>query len=171
MDPPWPARRPRSPYGREAPGFRKRVRPALGRALPWVLGEIALAEGHPREAVHQFLLANSAGCSICTLPHVGRAYEAAAQPDSAIAVYERYIRTPSPGRLTYDAEWLGPVLERLGQLYEARGDHGRAAQYHAEFTALWKDADAELQPRVRAAAGRMAGTQAGRAMESEPPGR
>jgi DNA-binding SARP family transcriptional activator/tetratricopeptide (TPR) repeat protein len=133
-----------------------RVRPQLGRALPWVLGEIALAEGRPLDAAQQFRLANAAGCSICTLPHLGRAYDAAAQPDSAIAVYERYLRTPTIGRLVYDVEWRAPVLERLGQIYEERGDHAKAAEHYRSFVALWQDADAELQPRVREARRRVA---------------
>jgi DNA-binding SARP family transcriptional activator/uncharacterized protein HemY len=128
-----------------------RARPFWGRTLPWALGEIALAEGRPDEAVHQFRQANHASCLICTLPHLGRAYEAAGRPDSAIAVYERYLRTPFAFRLFYDAEWRAPVLERLGQLHEAHGDHARAAEHYRSFIEVWQAADPELQPRVREA--------------------
>jgi eukaryotic-like serine/threonine-protein kinase len=133
-----------------------RARPFWGTVLQWVLGEIALAEGRPDEAAHQFRQANHAGCLICTLPHLGRAYEAAGQPDSAIAVYERYLRTPFAFRLFYDAEWRAPVLERLGQLHETRGDRARAAEHYRSFIELWRDADPELQPRVREARRRLA---------------
>jgi DNA-binding SARP family transcriptional activator/tetratricopeptide (TPR) repeat protein len=133
-----------------------RARPFWGTVLQWVLGEIALAEGRPDEAAHQFRQANHAGCLICTLPHLGRAYEAAGQPDSAIAVYERYLRTPFAFRLFYDAEWRAPVLERLGQLHETRGDRARAAAHYRRFVELWQDADPDLQPRVREARRRLA---------------
>jgi DNA-binding SARP family transcriptional activator/Tfp pilus assembly protein PilF len=134
----------------------QRVRPLWGKALPWVLGEIALAEGRPWEAVEHFRLANHGRCLICALPNLGRAYEAARQPDSAIVAYERFLGTHFMNRLWYDAEWRGPILERLGQLHEARGDRDRAAEHYTEFIELWRDADPELQPRVREARRRLA---------------
>jgi DNA-binding SARP family transcriptional activator/predicted Zn-dependent protease len=135
------------------------TRPWGGAALPWALGEIALAEGHPLEAAEQFRRASRSSCLVCTLPHAGRAYEAAGEPDSAIAAYERYLQTPHLHRLTWDAEWRADVLERLAQLHEARGDHARAAEHYRSFIELWQDADAELQPRVREARRRLAALQ------------
>jgi DNA-binding SARP family transcriptional activator/Tfp pilus assembly protein PilF len=137
----------------------QRARPFWGRSFPWARGEILLAEGRPREAAEQFRVAHETGCLICTLPQLGRAYEAAGQPDSAIADYERYLRTPFFYRIFYDAEWRAPVLERLGQLYEARGEHARAAEHYAQFIELWQAADPELQPRVREARRRLAALQ------------
>jgi eukaryotic-like serine/threonine-protein kinase len=58
-------------------------------------------------------------------------------------------------RLWYDAEWRVFVLERLGQLHEARGDRARAAEHYRVFIELWRDADPELQPRVREARRRL----------------
>jgi eukaryotic-like serine/threonine-protein kinase len=133
-----------------------RERPQRGNALPWALGEVALAEGRPLEAAQQFRLARQRSCLICMLPQLGRAYEAAGQPDSAVAVYERYLGTSFLFRLHTDAEWRAEVLERLGQLYEARGDYARAAEHYAQFIELWQDADPELQPRVREARWRVA---------------
>jgi len=37
---------------------------------------------------------------------------------------------------------------RLGELYENAGDAKRATEYYGRFVDLWKNADAELQPRV-----------------------
>jgi eukaryotic-like serine/threonine-protein kinase len=133
-----------------------RGRPYGGTALPWVLGEIAMAEGRPEEAVRQFRLANHARCLVCALPHLGRAYEAIEQVDSATAVYERFLETSFIWRIFYDAEWRAPVLERLAQLHEARGDHARAAEHYRSFIKLWQDADDELQPRVTEARRRLA---------------
>jgi hypothetical protein len=41
-----------------------------------------------------------------------------------------------------------PTLQRLGELYEARGNRARARHYYSRFIDLWKHADQELQPRV-----------------------
>jgi hypothetical protein len=51
---------------------------------------------------------------------------------------------------------LAPSYKRLGELYEARGDRRRAADYYGRFVDLWKNADAELQPAVREARARLA---------------
>jgi DNA-binding SARP family transcriptional activator/tetratricopeptide (TPR) repeat protein/TolB-like protein len=127
-----------------------------GTPLAWVLGEIALAEGDPEEAVRHFRRANEGGCLVCALPHLGRAFEAAGQPDSAISAYERFLHTPFFYRIFSDAHWRATAVERLGRLHEARGDHTRAAEYYRSFIDLWQDADPELQPRVREARRRLA---------------
>ncbi len=85
------------------------------------------------------------------LPPLGLAFERSGQPDSAIALYERYIATPWDRRIGWDASELGAAYERLSQLYDAKGDHERAELYAAKLVTLWVDADPELQPRVRAA--------------------
>ncbi|MEE9577689.1 MAG: hypothetical protein V3W35_09770 [Gemmatimonadota bacterium] len=58
-------------------------------------------------------------------------------------------------RLWLDAHHLAVVLERLGQLYDERGDLEKAAEHYARFVELWTEADPELQPRVRAAQQRL----------------
>src|SRR5437764_10754067 len=62
-------------------------------------------------------------------PELARYYESLGAPDSAIAVYERYLAVTSVNRATTDAVELGPTLGRLGALYAARGDRARAASY------------------------------------------
>ena len=80
---------------------------------------------------------------------LARAYERAGQRDSAVAVYERAVTTPGYFRAFEESATLGPTYRRLGELYEERGDTARARDYYGRFVDLWKDADAELQPRVR----------------------
>ncbi len=41
--------------------------------------------------------------------------------------------------------------ERAAAVYRALGDTASAIKHLAAFAELWKDADAELQPRVEAA--------------------
>jgi tetratricopeptide (TPR) repeat protein len=88
---------------------------------------------------------------MCALPYLAWAYDQAGEPDSALAIYERYIATPYMWRLQEDSWWLYRAYERLGDLYEQRGDTAKAVYYYGKLVELWKDADPELQPRVEAA--------------------
>lgn len=121
-----------------------------------MLGLIALAEHRPADAITELRLGDSYpdgpvnDCGTCLDPVLGLAFERAGMPDSAVAAYERYLDTPKWGRLTRDLDgtWLASTLRRLGALYEERGDAGKATEHYTRFVALWKDADADLQPRV-----------------------
>jgi tetratricopeptide (TPR) repeat protein/tRNA A-37 threonylcarbamoyl transferase component Bud32 len=75
--------------------------------------------------------------------------------DSTIAAGEVYLKTTSNAKLGQDAAFLAPMRQRLGELYEARGDIAKALENYEAFVSLWKDADAELQPRVRDVRGRI----------------
>ncbi|MGH7630063.1 MAG: tetratricopeptide repeat protein [Gemmatimonadales bacterium] len=44
----------------------------------------------------------------------------------------------------------------LGRLYEESGDRQQALDFYGRFVDLWKNADPDLQPRVRAARERIA---------------
>jgi hypothetical protein len=48
------------------------------------------------------------------------------------------------------------VYRRLGELYEHRGEHDRAAEFYGNFIDLWTDADPELQPQVEEVKQRLA---------------
>ena len=121
-------------------------------ALDRVEGAIALTAGDEETAIERTRASDQFVCKICALPQLARAYEAAGQRDSAIAVYSRYIETPYVFR-TRDADgWhLGPVLERLAELYEAEGEADQAVERYMRFVRLWEDADERLQPRVERA--------------------
>jgi tetratricopeptide (TPR) repeat protein len=126
--------------------------------MGWARGELALAENHPDDAVRYFLdfHRKSGYCAACILPELGRAYEAAGQPDSAAAVYERYLGVKGDlERLFWDGAYLVAVLERLAQLRERRGDARGAAECYRRIIVLWARADPELQPRVRYARERL----------------
>jgi tetratricopeptide (TPR) repeat protein len=115
------------------------------------------AEGDPHAAADSATVwLRSSACGRCLLPTLGRALEAAGRADSAIVVYERYIEEPSAQRTALLDWWyLGPVLERVAQLHDQRGDAQRAARFYARFVELWQNADPELQPRVGAARARL----------------
>ncbi len=115
-------------------------------------GAIALAEGRYQEAIADFnAWDRDMACTICALPILGLAYDAAEEPDSAIALNERYVVTPWLWRVGTDSYQLARTYERLGSLYEQRGDTQKAAAYYGKLIDLWEDADPELQPRVESA--------------------
>ena len=125
-------------------------------ALDEADGWIDIAEGRYAEGIPA--LRNSDGgyaCDVCIDQALGRAFDQAGQPDSAVAYLERYLAPKQNWRAFVDASWRGWTLERLGQLYDELGDTEKAAGYYGMFVELWADADPELQPRVRAARARM----------------
>lgn len=77
------------------------------------------------------------------------------QVDSAIAAGERYLEDTSPFRWMSDAFFRGGILQRVGEISEAKGDIERALTHYNTFVELWKNADPELQPRVRDVRGRI----------------
>ena len=84
-------------------------------------------------------------------PELARVYRQLGEPDSALAVYRRYLAFRSLTRIVEDAFERGPTLEALGALYEARGEHRAAAAAYGELAELWRHADPRLAPRVEAA--------------------
>ena len=115
---------------------------------------IGLRRGDPTLGLTYYREATSrpsaSECRICDLQYLGQAYELAGQPDSARAVYDRFLTERHYNRLATDPLWRPIVLLRAGELHEAAGDTARAVERYGEFVRLWEDADAELQPRVEA---------------------
>ena len=139
--------------------FLRSRQPAVHSAL----AEIAIAEKRPLDAVSEFRSADRApdgpvkGDPLVVLFQLGRAFDVANEPDSAIAMYEQYLDTPFADRLGDDALMLAGAHKRLGELYEAKGERGPAAKHYAAFVELWRDADPELQGAVAEAKRRLAG--------------
>ncbi len=89
-------------------------------------------------------------CGSCGLFDLARIYDRQGQTDSARAYYERAVTTPTViGHFEASPTALAASYKRLGELYEARGDRDKAAEYYGRFVELWKNADRELEPGVR----------------------
>jgi tetratricopeptide (TPR) repeat protein len=132
------------------------------------LAEIALAEGRPRDAISEFRLSvtrpdgpATGACDPCVYFDLGRAFDLANEPDSAIAMLEKYIATPSLSKTSIQADpmKLAGTYKRLGELYEAKRDRVKAMSYYSKFIELWKNADPELQPKVEEAKRKLAALQ------------
>ena len=122
----------------------------------WSLGAIAAAEGKRAGAERELTAAAAAHeCGICVLPDLARLYDAMAMPDSALAVYERYLTTPWQWRFEQDGTELGRALERVGELYQRRGDRASAAATYAKLMDLWRRADPALEPELAGARKRL----------------
>jgi len=89
------------------------------------------------------------------------AFDLAGKPDSAIAHYEAFLAMPDPFADSYALFGAG-THKRLGELYEARGETAKAESHYAKFIELWKDADPELQPKVREVRERLAAMRRGK---------
>jgi eukaryotic-like serine/threonine-protein kinase len=116
------------------------------------LGEIALAEGRPREAMAMFQESDRAAdglpasrCAVCILPGLARAAERAGWADSARSYWERYITTPSLDRLATDQWFLAMGYRRLDALYAEAGEPAKADAYRVKLAELWRSSDADLQ--------------------------
>ncbi|HKV75785.1 MAG TPA: protein kinase [Gemmatimonadales bacterium] len=124
----------------------------------WMAGYIALAERRGADALAAFQQARARGsCSNCAFFELGQSYDLLKQPDSALVEYARVIETPNNGQGTDDIAWnRARALRRLGELYEEKGNREKALDYYGQFTALWKDADPDMQPQVKEVKARMA---------------
>jgi tetratricopeptide (TPR) repeat protein len=141
--------------------------PALRRTLEpgrhGAMAEIYLAEKKPMDAVREIWASDSlpdgpsSDCAHCIDIDLGRAYDLASKPDSAIAHWERYLSEPFTHSVSGDALYLAGIHKRLGEIYEAKGDTAKAEAHYTAFINLWKDADPELQPKIAEVRKRLAG--------------
>jgi tetratricopeptide (TPR) repeat protein len=115
-----------------------------------------MAAGKPTDAIPLFREADRHfySCDRCAMINLARAFDLAGQRDSAIAYFQRFIDTPHPFMFE-DQDYLAGSYKRLGELYEAAGDLPKAVANLEKFVELWKDADPELQPKVRDARQRL----------------
>jgi eukaryotic-like serine/threonine-protein kinase len=113
-------------------------------------GQVAYAKGRYPEAAIAFRAVQEDNlCATCGMFDLAQSYLKLSQPDSARVVLERYETLGGTFRVVADASYLAASYQRLGELYEAKGDRAKAREYYEKLIALWKDADPELQPIVK----------------------
>ena len=133
-------------YARSVPPMMQKADPDRYEAL----GNIALAQGHFEEALKNFQQMRVMNvCALCGTFEIAQAFAKLGQPDSALAYYEQYVSRGDAFRVRVDTDHLAAAYQRLGELYEAKGDRAKARDYYAKLLDLWKTADPDLQPIVR----------------------
>ena len=105
-------------------------------------------------ALHE--AAASRNCDRCSAYWLGRIYDRMGQADSAIVYWQRGEDTPINNDPSDESVFGTPVLFRLGELYEGKGDRAKAMASYEKFIDRWRDADAEHQPQVAEARKRLA---------------
>ena len=138
-----------------------RQKPTLKRAE----AAIAVAEKRWAEAVSLTRQADrgpggapNGACGHCLPLDLMWIFSRAGMPDSVIASYEAYKKTPwgANVRANLDVGVPAPLYEALAKAYDTKGNTEKAAEAYRAFIELWKTADPELQPRVAAARKRLA---------------
>jgi tetratricopeptide (TPR) repeat protein len=152
--------------------YEREVRPTLRHIEDpkrrWTWGQVALAEGRYADAALEFQAYVPAPrhCLPCGQSALALAYDRLGNSDSALAIYERYLATPSVfrapgsalgltglydlGLFGNDATQLAPTYRRIAELYETRGERSRARAYYLKLLELWKNSEPELAPEVGA---------------------
>jgi len=131
------------------PGFRS------DSAL--AVGAIAAAEEQWDQAVAAFRAWHASPPAAAMVLYNRGLPEAAAimarrgQADSAIALFERAIGTSTAfGGTIYEPGWYAQALVMLGDLYEARGDRAKAAEYYRRHIEVFKNPDPVIAKQVAA---------------------
>jgi serine/threonine-protein kinase len=119
------------------------------------LGEIAIAEGRPHDAMAAFRRSDVAAdglpvspCVVCVLPALARAAERVGWADSSRVLWERYVTTASDMRLESDSWFLAMAYRELRRLYAEAGNGQKSADFDRRLGDLWRDADPELRQSV-----------------------
>ncbi len=122
-----------------------------------MLAAIASAERRFPDAIRGWRESDREGlCDWCSLVPLADAYEATGNLDSAIVVLTKFVDMTQVAKIWSNSFDLAPSHERLGRLYEAKGDRAKAAAHYMKFVQMWRNADPELQSRVQAARQRVA---------------
>jgi tetratricopeptide (TPR) repeat protein len=145
LDRPEQAERLYAEYARRASEAARRA--SWGDAL--MRAWMAQGRGRWRESIDENRTAQRrSGCPVCSLPDIARAFERLNQPDSALVAYEAYLLRPVYFPVGQETD-IPLSLQRLGELHEGKGDRAKALEYYGRLVDLWKNADPELQPRVK----------------------
>ncbi|MEP7066397.1 MAG: protein kinase [Gemmatimonadota bacterium] len=140
-------------YARSMPPALQKVDPDRYEAL----GNIALVQGRFADALKNFQQMRVTNqCAVCGIFEIAQAFAKLDQPDSALAYYTQYVSKGDAFRVRLDGDHLASAYQRLGELYEAKGDRKRAVEFYQKLIELWKNADPELQPIVTDAKQRVA---------------
>lgn len=85
------------------------------------------------------------------LPEAAAILARTGKPDSAIVLFEQALATSSAyAGGVYESGWYAQALLMLGDLYEARGDRAKAAEYYQRHIDVFRDPDPPIAVQVAA---------------------
>jgi tetratricopeptide (TPR) repeat protein len=120
-------------------------------------GEFLAARKETAGEAIEVLRKISGGCIYCVEMDRGLAFDRAGQADSALVHFQRWA---DAGENIWEAavyiESTPLAYFRMGELYQQKGEREKAKDFYGRFTELWREADAELQPKVKEAKRRLA---------------
>jgi tetratricopeptide (TPR) repeat protein len=143
-------------------GRPDRVRPLLGEyeaVVPrdyratdhWLLlrarALLRVASGEVAEGAAELRGTLRGPPSVAPIAELARGYELLGQADSALATYSLYLAPRILNRMSDDALFLAPVLERRAALQDARGDRAGALASYERLLRMWSDAEPSLRAR------------------------
>jgi tetratricopeptide (TPR) repeat protein len=128
--------------------------PAAGAR--WDAYEARARHDYPAAAAGFQRARQALSCAVCFLYDEAEAWDGAGNADSTRSVLERAVNSNFSRDQTDDAINNGPALDRLGEMYEAKGDKAKAREYYQRFVDLWRAADPNFQPQVAEAKRRLA---------------
>ncbi len=111
-------------------------------------GEIGLARGNHREALHLFEIAYQLREDNLVLESLAYALYKKGELDRVLTRYEELIAIKSFGWEAQEC-WIRALVQ-LGNIWEERGNLENAMRYYEEFLELWKDADRDIPLYVEA---------------------
>ena len=124
---------------------------------------LAMAEGRYDDAIREFREADR-GLAMAdrrAMVALAQAFDLADRADSALVYYVKFLDSQG-GPAFVDGNFRAGAHKRAGELYEAKGDTAKAESHYAAFIELWKDAEPELQSKVRDVRERLARLRRGK---------
>ena len=76
--------------------------------------------------------------------------------EGVLAAFEPVVNAIFTRDQAVDALFYAPALNRLGEIYEAKGNKAKAREYYQRFVDQWRDAEPQFQPKVAEARRRIA---------------
>jgi tRNA A-37 threonylcarbamoyl transferase component Bud32/tetratricopeptide (TPR) repeat protein len=137
-----------------------------------VEGEVLISEGKFAEGIalirrsEMFPDGPVGNCLVCIPMFLSFAFDRARMADSTVHYMELALRTYDPNRMP---DIRDPIIiplfnKRLGELYEAQGNRGKAVEHYRKVMELWQNGDPELQVIVNDLRSRVR-----RLSDNEPP--